>query len=185
MAKSFEIDSDLKVSSASENDLVEVSVLVNSAYRGDSSRAGWTTEADFLDGQRTDPESLRKHLENPRQTILCLRNKDESLLGCVSLERTSSHQDLTYYLGMLTISPTLQSQGIGRILLEKSEDFVRKLGAKRMILGVIQLRVELISWYERRGYRKTGETQPFPYNDIRAGIPKRDDLHFIMFEKIL
>lgn len=176
---------EFEVAPAVEKDLDEISALVNSAYRGDSSRSGWTTEADFLDGQRTDSGTLREHIKKPGKTILCLRNKEKSLLGCVSVERAGSDHGISYYLGMLTISPTLQSQGIGRILLEKSEDYARKQGAKRMTLGVIQLRTELITWYERRGYRKTGETEPFPYEDVRAGIPKRDDLYFIMFEKAL
>lgn len=184
---------------ARPEDAGDLAALVNSAYRGDSSRKGWTTEADFLGGQRTSPEALGEEIERGaregKRVILCLREatppaertRPESrlapILACVSLERTS---DNGCYLGMLTVSPERQAGGIGRALLESAENFARtEWSAKRMILGVIQLRSELIAWYERRGYRATGEIKPFPYGNEAFGLPRRPDLHFVMFEKPL
>lgn len=163
---------------ATDADLADISLLVNSAYRGDSSRAGWTTEAEFLDGQRTSESSLREELGSGH--ILCWRREGE-LIGCVfvSVEGTRG------YLGMLTVKPTLQASGLGRVLLEGAEQFARQHGATRMELTVVQLRDTLMAWYERRGYRRTGATKSFPYGDERFGLPKRDDLHFIVFEKPL
>jgi ribosomal protein S18 acetylase RimI-like enzyme len=171
---------------AERKDLGELSRLVNSAYRGESSRKGWTTEADFLDGQRTDEESLAQQHENSRNTFLCLREKPEGpILGCVFLEMFQDERGKGCYLGMLTVHPDMQDRRLGRLLMEESESFAKAKGALRMTLGVIQLRDTLIQWYERRGYKKTGETKPFPYGNERAGLPRRDDLHFIMFEKPL
>lgn len=81
--------------------------------------------------------------------------------------------------------PTPFARRLGRLILEGAEDYARRWGATRMILGVVQLRTELIAWYERRGYVKNGETKPFPYGDERYGLPMRDDLHFVFFEKAL
>jgi GNAT superfamily N-acetyltransferase len=175
------------LSPCSAKDVEELSRLVNSAYRGESSRAGWTTEADFLDGQRTDPDSLLKLLDSPGdRTILCWRKMPGGpILGCVLLERFQDKRGVGCYLGMLTVEPTLQAQGIGRRLIKSAEDFARSWGAKRMTLGVIHLRDTLIAWYERQGYTKTGETKPFPYGNEKAGIPRRADLHFMLFEKQL
>jgi GNAT superfamily N-acetyltransferase len=174
------------IQTAEEADLNELAALVNSAYRGESSRAGWTTEADFLDGQRTDPEALAEALKDMRRIILCLREEARGpIVGCVALERFSDARGKGCYLGMLTVKPTLQGKGLGKVLLGRAEEFARAGDATRMALGVIQLRPELMAWYERNGYVRTGETKPFPYNDPAAGTPKRPDLHFVLFEKQL
>ena len=52
-------------------------------------------------------------------------------------------------------------------------------------MTVIAQRAELIAWYERRGYARTGEARPFPYGDPRFGEPRRDDLSFLVLEKPL
>jgi ribosomal protein S18 acetylase RimI-like enzyme len=157
--------------------------LVNSAYRGESSRFGWTTEADFLDGARISvPRTLELIQPQDGKNVLVLHDSDSAAIkGCVYVEQTSTGA----YLGMLTVSPKLQDSGLGRILLEEAEKFARGFGAKTMTLGVIQLRGTLMAWYERRGYRRTTETLPFPYDQPELGIPKRPDLHFVMFEKDL
>jgi ribosomal protein S18 acetylase RimI-like enzyme len=168
---------------ATDADLDEIVALVNSAYRGDSSRAGWTTEADYLEGQRTDAERLREQLAATEDAVmLTLRDDDGALLGSVWLEPRGAD---VWYLGMFTIRPDLQARGLGRDLLHESERFVRARGARRMRISVIQLRGALIAWYERRGFSATGESVPFPYGDERNGIPLRDDLQLLVFEKPL
>ena len=168
---------------ATDADLDAIAALVNSAYRGDSSRAGWTTEADYLGGQRTDAERLREQLTaTPGAVMLTLRGDDVTLLGSVWLEPRGAD---VWYLGMFTIRPDIQAQGLGRTLLDEAERFARARGAGRMRISVIQLRESLIAWYERRGFRATGESVPFPYGDERNGIPLRDDLQLLVFEKFL
>jgi len=155
--------------------------LVNSAYRGESSRAGWTTEADLLDGQRVDVARLTETVATPDNVIL-LHEQDRQPVACVHLERT----DDACYLGMLTIRPTLQGAGLGRQLLEAAERWaVDRWGSRSMHMTVIAQRLELIAWYERRGYRRTGETRPFPYGDERFGLPRRGDLRFDVLRKEL
>lgn len=175
------------VDPATLDDAEELARLVNSAYRGESSRAGWTTEADFLGGQRTDPAVLRQELREQSRVILCLRRQNEGrILACVNLTRFKEGKSVGCYLGMLTVDPTLQALGLGRTLLSQAESYAaRAWGASRMTLGVIHLRESLMAWYERRGYVRSGLTEPFPYGNAKAGIPLRDDLHFIMFEKSL
>jgi GNAT superfamily N-acetyltransferase len=172
-----------KISSA---DFAEVAQLVNSAYRGDSSREGWTTEADFLDGQRTDALTLKKELEDENKIVLCLRSEPSpEIIGTVFLEKFKDAKGVGCYLGMLTVKPTIQNGGLGRWMLAEAETYAKSIGALRMTLGVLHLRHELMAWYERRGYKKTGELQDFPYGQDEFGLPKTKGLHFIMFEKTI
>lgn len=155
--------------------------LVESAYRGEVSKAGWTTEADYLDGQRTDPEDLASIISTPGQSIHVLE-VDGRLLASVHLK----HQGEQCFLGMFAVSPTLQGGGIGRRLVQHAETFARDvLKATAMRMYVISIRDALIAWYERLGYTRTGETAPFPYGNPKFGLPKRDDLSFIVLGKAL
>ncbi len=163
-------------------DVPALVALVNSAYRGDSSRAGWTTEADILDGQRIDAERLAETLATP-DTVVLLDEAGGTPMACVQLERTGAAD---CYLGMLTIRPTLQGGGLGRRLLDAAEHWAAtRWGSRSMHMTVIVQRTELIAWYERRGYARTGEFKPFPYGDERFGLPQRDDLEFEVLRKTL
>ena len=166
---------------ATPADLDAIVALVTSAYRGDSSRAGWTTEADFLDGNRIDAEVLRADIERPGSRVL-LAERDGALLACAHV----SEDDGAGYFGMFSVRPGLQGGGIGKQVLAECERIARddwRLPAMRMT--VIDIRDELIAFYERRGYRRTGILKPFPYGDERFGLPQRDDLRFEVLEKSL
>ncbi|WP_338869661.1 GNAT family N-acetyltransferase [Spirosoma sp. SC4-14] len=166
------------IATATFDDITTLNILVNSAYRGDSSRKGWTTEADLLGGIRTDEEGIRTMLENPAARILKYE-ADGELIGCVYLEK----KDGDLYLGMLTVSPESQAAGIGKQLLEAAETYAQQQNCRAVTMTVITLRHELIAWYQRRGYAPTGETKPFP-DDPRFGIQKQP-LEFIVMEKRL
>src|SRR5262245_27016447 len=171
----------LPVRPATPADADAIVALVNSAYRGDSSRAGWTTEADLLGGQRVDVEGVIATVAAPDNVIL-LYEEEDGLQGCVQLERTGDD----CYLGMLTVRPTKQSTGLGRRLLEAAERWaVQRWSSRSMHMTVIVQRLELIAWYERRGYRRTGTRKPFPYGDQRFGLPRRTDLEFDVLSKRL
>jgi GNAT superfamily N-acetyltransferase len=173
---------DLAFRRATAADVDAIVALVNSAYRGESSRAGWTTEADILGGQRTDAEEIAQLIARDGSAILlCLQNG--GIIGSVHVERMDA---AIAYLGMLVIKPVLQGQGLGRRFLDEVERFAcREWGAVRMQMQVITLRHELIAYYERRGYLRTGETRPFPAGDPRFGLPKVEGLMFEVLEKAL
>ena len=158
---------------------------MNTAYRGDVSRQGWTTEADYIDGQRTDAASLARDLaETQGSMILMLRDTPEGpLLGSVWLEPVGGGE--TWYLGMLTVRPDLQDRQFGRTLLAQAEAVAKSGGAGRIRMTVVGIRDTLIAWYQRRGYALTGEVRPWPYHDDRFGRPRRDDLDFVVLEKVL
>ncbi len=166
---------------ATPQDCVELAVLVNSAYRGDSSRQGWTTEADYIGGQRSDPAILNSAVSTPGSSIYCLRaHAGGEILACVQVQLNAENE---IYLGMLTVKPTLQARGLGRILLAHVETVAATKNARRIFMTVVQIRDTLIAWYERRGYRRTGDIKPFPYGKSEFGEPLRDDLHFVVLEK--
>ena len=155
--------------------------LVESAYRGDASRAGWTTEADFLDGRRTGPDDVLAQIDRPRSRILVAEREGE-LLACAHV----ADEDGAGYFGMFSVKPGLQNAGIGKAVLAEAERVAREdFDLPTMRMTVIDIRDELIAWYERRGYRRTGIKKPFPYGDARFGLPKRDDLRFEILEKPL
>lgn len=155
--------------------------LVTSAYRGDSSRRGWTTEADLLDGNRIDPELLRADITRADSRVL-IAERDGAMLACAHVARDGGYG----YFGMFSVMPGLQGQGIGRQVLARAEQVVRdELGLAVLRMSVIDVRDELIAWYQRRGYRCTGVVKPFPYGDERFGIPRRPDLRFELLEKHL
>lgn len=157
-------------------DVPELTRLVNGAYRGDSSRQGWTTEADLLSGLRTTEADLYESLANPQAQMLTYRAEGR-LLGCVYLER----KEAELYLGMLTVSPDFQTEGIGKRLLGAAEDVAKNFDCQTITMTVISQRPELIAWYERRGYQSTGATKPFP-DDPRFGVLAQP-LTFIVMAK--
>ncbi len=170
---------DTTITRAGEQDIPALNTLINSAYRGDSSRRGWTTEADLFDGIRTSEEALGEMLQKPAATILKYERAEE-LLGCVYLEQ----RDNSLYLGMLTVSPDAQTGGIGKELMAAAEQLAHDKHCRAMTMTVLPQRAELIAFYERRGYQPTGQTEPFPMEDSRFGLPKVP-LSFIVMEKAL
>ncbi len=167
---------------ATPGDVDAIVALVESAYRGDASRAGWTTEADLLDGRRTGADDVLACIERPRSVILLAEGGAGDMLACAHV----ADDDGAGYFGMFSVRPTLQGAGIGKRLLEHAERFVREhWSLPVMRMTVIDVRDELIAFYERRGYRRTGVVKPFPYGDERFGLPRRSDLRFEVLEKPL
>ena len=160
--------------------------LVESAYRGDASRTGWTTEADLLDGRRTDADDIAACIDRDHSRIL-VGERDGELLACahIAVDHSDDGGDAGYF-GMFSVRPSLQGGGVGKAMLAEAERIARdewRLPCMRMT--VIDVRDELIAFYQRRGYRRTGILKPFPYGDERFGRPKRDDLRFEVLEKRL
>ena len=173
--------STLRFRTATPADLESIVVLVTSAYRGESSKAGWTTEADFLDGNRIDREVLAQDIVRPRSRVL-IAERDGTMLACAHV----CEEHGAGYFGMFSVQPTLQGGGVGKAVLAEAERVVREEWAlPAMRMTVIDIREELIAFYERRGYARTGIKKPFPYGDARFGIPRRDDLRFEVLEKAL
>lgn len=170
---SNEITSNLSFRLSEAVDLPAIVQLVNSAYRGESSRRGWTTEAEFLEGQRTDLEMLQEFLEKPNQWM-AVGILDGKIVSTVQLEKRSGN---ICYFGMFTVKPEIQNLGIGKIFLRWVERFAKEnLGCEEIEMTVITLRKELIPWYERQGYQYSGENRSFPYGNERFGKPLRKDL---------
>lgn len=168
------------LTTATPSDIPMLLQLVNSAYRGEPSRRGWTTEADLLAGDiRTDAADLAALMARPDAVILKAADETGNLSGCVFLEKRGDR----LYLGMLSVWPELQGQGIGKILLQAAEERARRLGCRAVYMRVLTPRHELLAWYERHGYRPTGEYEP--YNaPPKYGVPQQV-LEFAILEKAL
>jgi ribosomal protein S18 acetylase RimI-like enzyme len=169
----------MSISPALKTDIPALVQLINSAYRGEGAKKGWTTEADLLDGTRTDEANLMDLISDPQTVILKYTDDADKILACVNLQK----QDNRLYLGMLTVSPQLQGAGIGKKLLVAADDYAREHGCLAVFMTVISVRSELIAWYERHGFHKTGEVKPFPVGE-KFGIQKQP-LEMIVMEKKL
>jgi ribosomal protein S18 acetylase RimI-like enzyme len=170
----------LEFRQATVQDAPEIAALVNSGYRGESSKQGWTTEADLLDGLRTDETEIRSLIQaDDSMTLLCI--DETAIIGSVHIQKEGS----ACYLSMLIVKPGLQGSGIGRQLIEVAETRARETwSSERMTMSVITIRAELIAYYERRGYRRTGEMKPFVFDEVH-GIPRVDGIELEVLEKEL
>ncbi|WP_243041656.1 GNAT family N-acetyltransferase [Dyella sedimenti] len=166
---------------ATAADVPALVALVESAYRGESGLRSWTTEAHLFDGQRTDAENVAGLIGRGGSVVL-LAEQEGVLVACCHVERQGSQG----YFGMFAVDPGRQMAGLGGALLAEAERMARDAWrADVMRMTVIEQRAELVAWYERRGYRLTGETRPFPYGQPQFGIPRRDDLSFVWMSKPL
>lgn len=166
---------------ATEADVAALVALIESAYRGDAGRAGWTTEADILDGQRTDAEGVSAVVRDEGSRMMVVERGGE-LIACCQLENRGEHA----CFGMFAVRPELQGGGLGRVILAEVERLAgTEWGVGEMHMTVISVREELIAWYGRRGYARTGKMTPFPYGDPRCGVPRRPGLAFELLVKVL
>lgn len=162
---------------ATLEDVSELNKLINSGYRGEFSKKGWTTEANILEGSRTNEAELKEIIGTNENTLLKFTEGNQ-IIGCVLLVE----KERQLYLGMLTVSPMLQNSGIGKKLLQQAEVHAQALGLPKIVMTVISMRTELIDWYKRHGYIDTGDREPFPVSDIHISIVEQP-LEFIVLEK--
>lgn len=167
------------ITKATLQDISSLNILINSAYRGETSKKGWTTEAHLLAGKRTTEEELEQIILDPKNTFLKFTENDK-IIGSVLLVEKGDQ----LYLGMLTVSPELQNSGIGKKMLAEAEIHAKSLGLSTLSMTVVSVRSELIAWYKRHGYVDTGEREPFPSSDIHINISDKP-LEFIYLEKRL
>lgn len=168
----------MTISKATAADIPSLVGLVNSAYRGEASKKGWTTEADLLKGElRTDINTLGELLDKEGAAFLKYTSPEGIISGCVYLQK----QERGLYLGMLSVSPEMQAAGIGKQLLAAAMLHAKETDCRVIFMNVISLRTELIAWYQRHGYQLTGERKPLP-DDNRFGIPTQP-LEFVIMEK--
>jgi ribosomal protein S18 acetylase RimI-like enzyme len=165
------------ITKATSEDVSSLNLLINSAYRGESSKKGWTTEANLLEGKRTTEAELIEIIQDKKNTILKY-SENNQILGCVLLKRKKDE----LYLGMLTVSPELQNSGIGKKLMQQAEVFAAELSLSKIVMTVISVREELISWYKRNGYVDTGAREPFPVSDVFSQT-SNEPLEFMVLEK--
>jgi len=177
---------DLMINLCTPAELTQVVALVNAAYRGQGGRSGWTSEIGLVDGVRITLAALRSELAAAQDARIFVLREAGELLACVRLDSSASAQlQVACQIGMLAVRPQAQDRGLGRIMLQHAELEGRARGARLARMMVVSIREDLIAWYERRGYRRTGDVEPFPYRDAPFGHPQRPDLEFAVLEKAL
>ena len=168
------------ISIANIDDVPAITKLMNSAYRGESSTHGWTTEAHLIGGDvRTDEAHLLEVIEREKSDVLKYMNDRHEIIGCVNLQQHGNK----IYLGMLSVSPNLQGAGIGKQLLQAGEEYAHNFKCTSIYMTVITARTELISWYQRHGYRDTGDRKPFEEDGLTGN--HLQPLEFMVLEKKL
>lgn len=147
----------LVFSIATHQDASEIAELVNRAYRPEPGTGGWTHEANLIQGFRTSKEQVVA-LMRSGSVVLILR-RAHLIVACVQV----SHADTATYIGMLASHPRLQGFGYGSLMLKEAERYASfSAGTKMLQISVIEIRTELIAFYEKRGYRRTGIAYPYP-----------------------
>lgn len=178
--------SDAAISWCAPEDLPEVVDLVNAAYRGEGGRSGWTSEIGLVNGQRITLALLRAEMAGSDGSRIGLLREGPRLLACVRIEDAALRSgERACYISMLAVHPAQQNAGVGRRMLAWAEEQGRGRGARVARMTVVSARAALIAWYERCGYHRTGETEPFPYEDERFGKPLRAGLEFVFLQKEL
>jgi len=167
------------ITTATPEDAPALEKLINSAYRGESSKLGWATEANLLEGKRITEDELLD-LFNNKENIILKFTENNAILGCVLLENKGNK----LYLGMLSVSPKLQNSGIGKQLLKEAEIHALSLDLPKIVMTVITLRDKLIAWYNRHGFIDTGIRKPFQLNNHDT-IVSEEPFEFVVLEKKL
>jgi len=168
----------MPISIAEEKDISSLVTLMDSAYRGESAKQGWTSEADlFIGNKRTDEDTLFKLMAKPGAVFLKYTNEENIIEGCVFLHKNESR----LYLGMFSVSPSAQGKGIGKKLLAAADQHAKDQNCSSIYMTVITVREDLIAWYEKNGYQQTARVLPFPV-DERYGIPTQP-LELMVLEK--
>ncbi len=163
---------------AEPEDVRAITALLNSAYRGESSKQGWTNEVHLIGGnQRTDEPSLKKVMELDDSIVLKYLSEEQKIIGCVNLQK----HDSKIYLGMFSVAPQLQGLGIGKQLLHAAEEYANDVLCTAIYMSVIDVREDLINWYKRNGYSETGERKEFIEDDVSGN--HLQPLAFIYLEK--
>ena len=162
--------------SAKTGDIPELVLLINKAYKGESSKRAWTSERNLFDGLRTNENALSELLGDENAIILKYVNDNGAIVGCVYLQK----QESQIYLGLLCVSPDIQAAGIGKQLLIAAEEYAQKKNCNKIVLTVISIRHELVEWYKRNGYHQLG-IKPFPQDKIN--IPNQELELFILEKK--
>lgn len=170
--------SDTNISPATIADIPAIIGLLNSAYRGEGSKQGWTTEAHLIAGEtRTDENSVKEVIEKEGSVLLKYSNEQGQVIGCVNLQQHGNK----VYLGMFAVSPQLQGGGIGKKLLYAAEEYTKQSGATAIYMTVISVRKELVGWYKRHGYVDTGERKAFEEDGVSG--KHLQQLEFVVLEK--
>ena len=160
---------------AREQHIQEICDLVNMAYRGEE---GWTKETDFVGGERANLTEIQGYVSDPNAHLLICINNNE-IISCICIEKNEGGA----YIGLFAVHPKLQGTGLGKEILSQAEDYAStELKVKKYVMVVLSQRKELIEYYERRGYVRTGEKQEYPVH-LNVGIPLKNDLMIEYLEK--
>jgi len=165
------------ITPATPDDIPALVPLVNSAYRAEDGQQGWTHESHLLSGARTNAAGIEELLQISGAVILKYTGAHNTILGCVYLQKESPR----LYLGLLSVLPSHQNAGIGKQLLAAADDYARRHHCTHIHITVITARHELLAWYERHGYKRTGEIEPFHAGE-KFGIQKQK-LELAVLEK--
>lgn len=157
----FTVTRAMAMIAAGPEDVPALVDLVETCYRREDSRKGWTTEVDLIGGTRATPATVKEDMEKPNSVFWKYVENGE-IIGCVYTQKQADKM----FTAMLCVRPDLQAAGLG-----KKEDLAREMDLDYVSIIVVSRRTELVQWYERKGFKHTGKLIPFPVRD-GFGDPK-------------
>jgi len=162
---------------ASQDQAQAIADLVNLTYRGET---GWTRETHIIQGDRTNRQEVETAMSHPNAYFF-IANQLQNLASCIYVAKEKD----CAYIGFFSVHPSLQGQGLGKYVLEQAEAFaLRTLGVYKLVMFVVSQRPELIAFYQRRGYSRTGRIEAYPLH-LGIGVPKVPGLTIEYLEKII
>jgi ribosomal protein S18 acetylase RimI-like enzyme len=175
---------------ATQADVPALVALIERAYRSPETAGDWTSEAHLLKGPRTSNADISGLIALADSEFL-IAELDGRLAGCCLLQKTKAvdgqagkQGEAAAYFGMFAIDPSIHASGLGKTVLAEAEREAQRLWhVKSMVMTVINLRDKLIEYYERRGYRLTGGTAPFPFSATTGEVTR--DFHLVEMKKDL
>ncbi|WP_240007321.1 GNAT family N-acetyltransferase [Pseudaquidulcibacter saccharophilus] len=170
----------ITIREANANDIARIEYLVETTYRGEDSKKGWTTEFNLLAGTRLQKGEIAAALADKANQFF-VAERDNIVVGVICVNKNGDWIEF----GKFSVDPEMQGLGIGKMLIAKVEDFVRNIwGADKLKLSVISIRKELVDFYARYGFKDTGQRIDFikihPYVELKDGV---SDFEVIIMEK--
>jgi ribosomal protein S18 acetylase RimI-like enzyme len=163
----------LRIATLDDCHATDLHGLVIEALAGEEQN--WSGKPHFHPEDAVSVEELQALIAAPRSRLLAAFDGDE-IVGCVLVTRNAGGRST---LGLLGVDQHSRRRGLGAKLILAAETIaVETFGSDQIELCVLDGRARLMAYYEKQGFRRTGE---------RRSIRRRlhTEMEFVVMGKML